>query len=173
MTEKQCFKCQQVKPLDDFYKHPQMADGRLNKCKACAKSDASQHRSDNLEACRAYDRKRFQHDLERRSLQIDQSREWARNNPEKMAEVKAQWQARNPEKRQCHISLASALTKGTLVKSASCQSCGISGVRIHGHHHDYTKPLDVMWLCATCHAKQHRLERERLRQKEPRNERAA
>lgn len=34
-----------------------------------------------------------------------------------------------------------------------CERCGAQDT--HGHHHDYSKPLDVIWLCAPCHGLEH------------------
>lgn len=51
-----------------------------------------------------------------------------------------------------------AIKRGQLIRPALCGKCGqrprptIDGrPNIHGHHHDYDKPLDVEWLCAKCH----------------------
>ena len=44
---KQCFKCKEIKSIDDFYKHPQMPDGRVNKCKICNKKDVLENYKNN------------------------------------------------------------------------------------------------------------------------------
>lgn len=48
--KKRCFKCGIVKPLSEFYVHPAMRDGHLNKCKDCTKMDVKRRREQDPEA---------------------------------------------------------------------------------------------------------------------------
>lgn len=41
------------------------------------------------------------------------------------------------------------------IKKQPCERCGIT-VRVQGHHEDYSKPLDVMWLCVKHHHERHK-----------------
>lgn len=54
-------------------------------------------------------------------------------------------------KRKAYRIYRDALKNGSLVRADACSMCGASGVRIEGHHFDYAKPLEVVWLCSKCH----------------------
>ena len=60
------------------------------------------------------------------------------------------YRAENPHIVNAHAIYHAALRDGTLQRQSSCSHCG-SNRRVCGHHEDYSKPLDVMWLCASCH----------------------
>lgn len=132
MKEKKCFKCGDTKPLSGFYKHKQMADGHLNKCKVCTKKDSTKHRNDNIEEVRAYDRDR--------------------GNRQSKGYVK-QHRDLHPNQYKAQTMVNNALRDKRLFKE-SCEVCGNGDT--HGHHDDYLKPLNVRWLCAACHKQWHR-----------------
>jgi hypothetical protein len=46
-----------------------------------------------------------------------------------------------------------ALRRGHITRGP-CESCGNPDAQMH--HDDYTKPLDVRWLCRPCHIDHHR-----------------
>jgi ribosomal protein S27AE len=77
--------------------------------------------------------------------------EWQRANPEKMKRITRRWRLANPEKNMAHRLMKGALRRGEIVKAESCEDCGAGGV-LHGHHEDYSRPLNVTWLCPRCHA---------------------
>lgn len=137
IRSKECFKCKTVKPLSEFYKHQQMADGHLNKCKACTKNDANKHRSENLERVRAYDRERGKN-KERIKLSV---------------QVTALWRQEDKRRGKAHSAVSRAIKSGKLHR-APCERCGDE--KSVAHHEDYDKPLQVVWLCTPCHKQRHK-----------------
>jgi ribosomal protein S27AE len=51
--------------------------------------------------------------------------------------------------------VANAVRDGKLNRPDKCQKCGSKKSKIQAHHPDYTKPLEVEWLCTKCHAQEH------------------
>ena len=62
------------------------------------------------------------------------------------------WAENNPEKRRAHEMVKDAIRRGDLIKQ-NCEGCGEN--KVEAHHDDYTKPLDVRWLCRRCHRDEH------------------
>lgn len=135
--EKTCFKCHSVKPLTEFYRHPMMGDGHLGKCKECTKRDATNHRNANIDRYRAYDRVRYTQPDRREST----------NRHAKL------YVASHPKARAAHMAVHYALRSGRIAR-CPCEVCGTT-TRVHAHHDDYDKPLDVRWLCVPHHADWH------------------
>lgn len=150
---KRCFRCGTVKPLDEFYVHPQMGDGHLGKCKECTKADVKQRYLSRPEAVQAYERTRMD-DPGRR----EKSRQYGKTRREKYPEVARKLRQlereRHPEKGRARRKLSQAIKSGLLERGA-CEGCGTKE-NVHAHHTDYFKPLDVTWLCSVCHGKAHR-----------------
>ena len=257
LVTKECFKCGETKPLSDFYKHPRMADGHVNKCKECNKKDVHKNRKDNLEYVQEYDRnrrkkcnvseERWEEISTKRSnyqkayyekypeklkllrekylkqnvpsdlwearlakarkanyavdawevlseekkewaekyysknpdkweeklaksrkasctedqwrLRLESKRKWDLENPERKAEVTKKYRENNPKKYKAHSMVGSAIKSGKLTPQP-CSVCGAE--KVHGHHPDYDKPLDVIWLCAEHHSEWHLLNGEGL-----------
>jgi len=61
------------------------------------------------------------------------------------------------KKKRAHGKLDRAVKRGEIDKPDRCEKCNKKHVsrEIHGHHHDYDKPLDVEWICRTCHLNEH------------------
>ena len=58
MPSKTCFVCLFDKPVDSFYPHSKMKDGRLNKCKDCTKAAVIANRNAKIDHYRSFDRAR-------------------------------------------------------------------------------------------------------------------
>lgn len=149
---KVCRECKTEMPLSCFYKHPRMADGHLNKCIECVKSRVTKHREANLEKIRAYDKLRANH-----AHRVQARKEYAKTERGKEAHRKGlkAYQERHPLRHAARLIVGNAIRDRRLEKHFECSVCG-STTKIEGHHDDYTKPLEVRWLCESCHKDWHR-----------------
>lgn len=147
---KRCFRCERVLNIELFYRHSRMADGHLNKCKVCTNSDVKRNYRRNIEHYKAYESSRAM--LPHRV----RSREEYLATPGGKAALRRSlnnyWK-KYPLARQAHSAVRNAIRRGHL-KKHPCEVCG-SDVRIEAHHDDYTRPLDVRWLCNLHHRAVH------------------
>lgn len=56
-----------------------------------------------------------------------------------------------PEALRASQAVARAIEMGAIIRPNSCESCE-RVARIYAAHHDYGQPLEVRWLCASCHS---------------------
>jgi hypothetical protein len=129
---KKCFKCKETKPFEEFYKHKGMADGHLNKCKSCTKSEAKIYQNGvNREKYLAYQR--------------------TKQKTEHSIKVTAEWKLNFPKRRAAQVAIGNAIRRGDIVP-LPCFECG---AKAEAHHPDYDRPLDVIWLCPSHHKQLH------------------
>lgn len=79
--------------------------------------------------------------------------EYRKNNKTKVFQSRVRTCEKEPTKEHAHKAIEAALIAGVIKRPHTCSMCGCcdSKSRIEAHHHDYSKPLDVIWLCPKCH----------------------
>lgn len=126
--------------------------GECDRCKAAARSrkwyqgKTPEERRElragrDIEASRERDRRRFHEDPARRAYVSERARAWRK---------------KNPEAARAQAALSYALKSGALGRGSQCDQaddscCG----ELSAHHDDYSKPLEVRWLCRSHHSRYH------------------
>jgi len=135
---KTCTSCAEQKQYSDFYAHPKAADGLFAICKACHKKRMFERRRDDP-SVRAYDRERAKQP----------------HRIQAAYETSKRWRQKNPDAYRAQNAVNNALRDGKISRQP-CAICSTTG-RVHAHHKDYSKPLEVVWLCARCHHRIHNI----------------
>jgi aldehyde:ferredoxin oxidoreductase len=60
------------------------------------------------------------------------------------------WRIKNREKTKAHYIFNKAIEHGIIKRPTRCSFCGVS-CKTQGHHDDYSKPLEVVFVCSACH----------------------
>jgi len=133
----QCGKCKKWLPESEYYSDKRTINHLKSHCKKCHYDTANKTR--NRDNKRTWNREYM-----RRVRETD---------PEKF---RIRSRARVPErgpKYTARKKLSNALRAGKIIKPTNCSQCG-KRIKVTAHHDDYSKPLQVRWLCVECHGKQ-------------------
>ena len=136
MKQYYCRLCKGEKTSEHFFKdkYRPYRDFLDTACKNCRRLEYRERRLRNKETYLKKDKKYYE------------------NHKEEIAKKRVEWYSKNKHKASAHEKVKRAVYSGTLIKLP----CGVCGnVKAQAHHEDYNKPLDVMWLCATHHRRQH------------------
>lgn len=136
-----CSGCHKWLTAAMFYKDKRRANGLKSECKQC-------HTAGNIRT-RDKDTAR---DANREHMRRARSRD-----PEKFRARDREASRRRPRtpQQQARYLLNLAVRRGEVFKPNVCEACHLLG-KVTGHHPDYSKPLEVIWLCYECHGKEHR-----------------
>ena len=116
-----------------------MKGGRLHYCKECVKRRVTAHRTTNADHFRQYERNRYRSNPARR---------------EQLASAARAYLA-DPVRKRASKLTSNAIRNGKLQRPKRCEACG-STCTPEAHHWDYNRPLDVQWLCRSCHVRVHK-----------------
>lgn len=146
--KKICTQCGIEQRTMDFYRSGK--GGFMSACKTCHRANVKANRAANIEYYREFDRERsnLPHRVAARA-------EYAKTPGGKNALRRGTlaWERRNPIKKAASVAVNNAVRDGRLARKP-CEVCGRD--KAQAHHDDYSKPLDVRWLCTTHHAEWHK-----------------
>lgn len=184
-----CRRCKVEKDDSQFGNLKCSKDGINPRCRQCC-CESVKRSIKSPEAIANHKRYVSEWQKKNRDKRLEQSRAWYERNLERAREMSlkatkkylstengrkkrnqstANWDKKNLEKRRAHDRAMYAVETGKLIRPNQCSKCG-KECKPHAHHEDYSKPLEVIWLCSLCHFYLHhksKHHRERTSEKTP------
>jgi hypothetical protein len=129
-----------------------MKDGHLNTCKICHNKISKKYREDNPKECAAAKKRCYERKPE---VYKAKAKEWRKSHLESRKEEFKKYKEKYPEKVAAHVAVMVEVRSGQMCPPDYCEGC-FGSAPLEAHHPDYSKPLNVEWLCKKCHTEIHR-----------------
>ena len=149
MTKK-CSRCGVVRGSEDYGIDRKATTGLTSECKPCRRAEKKAKRLANLEVAHEAERRRAN-----KPEAAAKAKDWRAKNIDRRRLYSKAQQKRDRVKVRARVALSKAKRSGAVTVPDFCSSCGLAGP-VEGHHEDYSKPLEVTWLCTGCHTRLHR-----------------
>lgn len=138
---RKCRGCKIIKDLNEFCKNRTKTLGYDYLCKSCHSKQEKIRRQSNPDKYREI------------------NRQSTKRNSWKWKEMWSRYQKRYcklyPRRHRANAILNYYVKTKSIKRPNICFNCNRSG-KIEGHHCDYEKPLEIIWLCGICHKQTHR-----------------
>jgi ribosomal protein S27AE len=148
---KRCARCGLTKSSSEFHRNSARYDGLSVYCGACMNERTREYAAAHPEKVKEREKR---HKTRNPGAAAERQRRHRRLFPAEGTQQSLLERTLHPDRVRARKSVHYALKVGKLTRPDSCESCGRSA-NLTGHHHDYSKPLDVRWLCSSCHKKIH------------------
>ena len=147
---KTCSKCKAEKEFSKFSKNRSSRDGFQTWCNKClwGYRQTVKGKETRQRYCQSEVGKKSKQKSDKRYQQTNAYRESRLRSYYTQCKL-------HPEKVKAVSIVGHAVRDGKLQRSVFCEECGLPG-KTEGHHPDYSKPLEVDWVCQGCHIKRHR-----------------
>lgn len=126
-----CTVCKQEKGFE-FYKHRAHRNGYASECIPCSKVMHKKNRNQKLANLRV--------------------KRWVKKHG---YITQYKYRKEQPEKELARNRFLRAVKSGKIRRPELCSKCQLK-TKVEGHHPDYSKPYDVIWVCRMCHAGIHK-----------------
>jgi len=149
---KKCSKCGAEKDESMFSKGKRYKDGLFCQCKECCSKRFKTWRSKNKER----ESERFkQYRADNAEYEAARKRKYTKEHLPEINEHNRKRREECPERHKAHAAVRRAVESSKLWRQP-CEVCG--WLFTHAHHDDYSKPLEVRWLCPQHHSEVHKKE---------------
>ena len=147
---KTCNKCGIEKELTEFGTDNTQNDRHNRTCRLCKSAKEQAYYQQHKQQILSY-HKRWRNQ-EGRALHKISQKKYSDNNRDVIQDKNYRYRMLNQEKIMAHSKVGYAIKTGILIP----EPCKCGKTKVHGHHEDYSKPLEVVWLCSRCHSQRHK-----------------
>ena len=177
-----CCKCKEEKKLEEFGLRSGKKN-ILSECKKCVAIRSNAHYWKNREEQNEKRKIRYQNNKEKtlkkckeyyeenreiirkkvrekekttetRKKELDRAKNYYKKNSGKVCKKNYEWKKRHPDQNMASQYVRWGLKLNVIHKPGECIVCK-SKSKLQAHHADYSKPLEVEWVCHICHMHKH------------------
>jgi len=148
--EKKCSNCLEIKSLQSYYNKKNGLHGKHAECKNCLCMKNKIWKEKNPEKVKINNENYYE------KLNSQYKTSAFRGHAKQIGNTLEGFNryAQRKMKNLAASLINYGLRCGYIIRKTECEKCGEKGI-IEGHHSDYSKPLEVVWVCIECHAKLH------------------